>query len=105
MNNKLYVGNLSYDTNEAALRTLFQQAGNIRSVNVVLDRMTNQSRGFAFVEMETPAEALKAIQLCDGQHLDGRTIKVNEARPMELRGSGFGNQRRNDRRSPGNRRY
>ncbi|MCL4505804.1 MAG: RNA-binding protein [Chloroflexi bacterium] len=88
MNNKLYVGNLSYDTGEAKLRELFEKAGAIRSVAIPLDRMTNQPRGFAFVEMETPADALKAIKLCNGQEVDGREIKVNEAKPPEDRGAG-----------------
>jgi RNA recognition motif-containing protein len=88
MNNKLYVGNLSYETTEASLRELFAKSGNIRSVNLIVDRITNQPRGFAFVEMETAAEALKAIQMNDGQDLDGRSLKVNEAKPMENRSSG-----------------
>lgn len=107
MNNKLYVGNLSYNTDEATLRAVFSPAGNIRSISVMMDRMTNQPRGFAFVEMETPAEALKAIQLVNGQEVDGRELKVNEAKPPEQRGNGggFGGNRNNDRRSGGNRRY
>ena len=99
MNNKLYVGNLSYDTNEAKLRELFSPAGTIRAVTIPMDRMTNQPRGFAFVEMESPADALKAIKLCNGQEVDGREIKVNEAKPQEARtGSGGGDRgpRRND---------
>ena len=118
MNNKLYVGNLSYDTTEATLREIFAPAGNIRSISVMMDRMTNQPRGFAFVEMETPAEALKAIQLCNGQEVDGRALKVNEAKPQEARtggggggfgggGGGGGSRGGSDRRSSGggNRRY
>jgi RNA recognition motif-containing protein len=98
MNNKLYVGNLSYDTSEASLRELFSKAGAIRSISIPMDRVTNRPRGFAFVEMETPADALKAIKLCDGQEVDGRTIKVNEARPQEARSGGGGDRgpRRND---------
>jgi RNA recognition motif-containing protein len=88
VNNKLYVGNLSYDTGEAKLRELFGPAGAIRSVTIPTDRLTNQPRGFAFVEMETPADALKAIKLCDGQEVDGRTLKVNEAKPQEARSGG-----------------
>ena len=90
MNNKLYVGNLSYSTDEAALRGLFSQAGTIRTITIPMDRMTNEPRGFAFVEMESPADALKAIQLCNGKELDGRELKVNEAKPMEARTGGFG---------------
>ena len=85
MNKKLYVGNLSYGTNEAALRELFSKAGAIASIAIPLDRVTNTPRGFAFVEMETSAEALKAIQLCNGQEVDGRAIRVNEAKPLEAR--------------------
>ena len=108
MNNKLYVGNLSYDTTEAKLRELFTPAGAIRSVAIPMDRMTNQPRGFAFVEMETPADALKAIKLCNGQMVDGREIKVNEAKPMEARtggggGSSSGGGDRGPRRSTQNR--
>ena len=61
-----------------------------------MDRMTNKPRGFAFVEMESGADALKAIKLCNGQTVDGREIKVNEAKPMENRSSGGGDTRRND---------
>jgi RNA recognition motif-containing protein len=105
VNNKLYVGNLSYSTDEATLREVFSPAGNIRSITVMMDRMTNQPRGFAFVEMETPAEALKLV---NGQEVDGRQLKVNEARPPEQRSNSSygGGSRGNDRRSSGgNRRY
>jgi RNA recognition motif-containing protein len=88
MNNKLYVGNLSYDTNEASLRGLFSEAGTIVSVTIPMDRMTNRPRGFAFVEMGSPADALKAIKLCNGKEIDGREIKVNEAKPQEARTGG-----------------
>jgi len=103
MNNKLYVGNLSYDTNEAKLRELFSKSGNIRSVSVIMDRMTNQPRGFAFVEMETPAEAGKAIQMCNGQEVDGRQLTVNEAKPVENRTNG--NSSNGSRSKSDNRRY
>ncbi|MCL5999104.1 MAG: RNA-binding protein [Chloroflexi bacterium] len=102
MNTKLYVGNLSYDTGEAKLRELFSPAGTIRSVTIPMDRMTNQPRGFAFVEMESPADALKAIKLCNGQEVDGREIKVNEAKPQEARTGGGGGDR-GPRRSNQNR--
>jgi RNA recognition motif-containing protein len=108
VNNKLYVGNLSYSTDEATLREVFSPAGKIRSITVMMDRMTNQPRGFAFVEMETPAEALKAIQLVNGQEVDGRQLRVNEAKPPEQRSSGGGGYssggRKDDRRNS-NRRY
>ncbi|MCX6017857.1 MAG: RNA-binding protein [Chloroflexi bacterium] len=90
MNTKLYVGNLSFNTTEETLREVFAQAGAIRSVSIIKDRDTNQSRGFGFVEMETPADALKAIQMCDGREVDGRALRVNEAKPMEPRAAGGG---------------
>jgi hypothetical protein len=91
VNTKLYVGNLSFNTTEDTLRAVFAQAGAIRSVSIIKDRDTNQSRGFGFVEMETPADALKAIQMCDGREVDGRALRVNEAKPMEPRpAGGFG---------------
>jgi RNA recognition motif-containing protein len=105
VNNKLYVGNLSYSTDEATLREVFSPAGNIRSITVMVDRMTNQPRGFAFVEMETPAEALKAIQLVNGQEVDGRQLKVNEAKPPEQRNNSYGSSNRSNDRRGGNRRY
>lgn len=107
MNNKLYVGNLSYDTTEQDLRELFGQSGNIRSVTIPNDRMTGRPRGFAFVEMETPAEALVAIKACNGKELGGREIKVNEAKPPEARSGGFGwrDNRGRDRGGRNNRRF
>ena len=97
MNNKLYVGNISFETDENTLREFFGKAGAIKSVTIPMDRMTNQPRGFAFVEMASPAEALKAIQLCDGRDLNGRTLRVNEAKPPENRTVSF-DGKRNDRR-------
>jgi RNA recognition motif-containing protein len=90
MNTKLYVGNLSYETTEQDLRDMFSKAGTIRSVTIPSDRMTGQPRGFAFVEMETAAEALVAIKTCNEQMLVGRQIKVNEAKPPEARTGGGG---------------
>lgn len=90
MNTKLYVGNLSFDTTEARLREMFGQAGAIRSVTMPMDRATDRPRGFAFVEMETGADAPNAIKMFDGKEVDGRTIRVNEARPPEQRSGGFG---------------
>jgi RNA recognition motif-containing protein len=77
---RLYVGNLSYQTTQDALRAAFEQAGGkVVDVKIVTDRDTGQPRGFAFVEMSSPAEAQAAITALDGQALDGRTLKVNEA--------------------------
>ncbi len=94
MAKKLYVGGLSYDTTEATLKDTFAQAGTVESAVIIIDKMTNRSKGFGFVEMATDEEAKKAIETFDGKELDGRTIKVNEAKPMEPRapraGGGFG---------------
>ncbi len=85
MNRKLFVGNLAYSTTEEELRELFGKAGTIRAVTIPMDRATERPRGFAFVEMESPVDAQKAITLCHGQVLGGRQINVNEARPPEQR--------------------
>lgn len=91
MQTKLYVGNLAYSTGEAELQTLFSQAGSVKSVSLITDRDTGRSKGFAFVEMETQAEAEKAISMFNGKQLGDRTLTVNIARPREERsGSGFG---------------
>ena len=92
MDVKLYVGNLSYSTTEEELRALFAQAGTVTSVAVIKDRDTGQSKGFAFVEMSTQAEAQKAISQFNGQNLGDRALTVNIARPREERG-GFGGNR------------
>jgi RNA recognition motif-containing protein len=86
---KLYVGNLSYTTTEDDLRTLFAQAGGVASVAVIKDRDTGNSKGFAFVEMNTQAEAQKAVSMLNGFNLGNRELKVNLARPREERSSGF----------------
>src|SRR5690349_7173654 len=90
MGNKLYVGNLPYDTNEDDLRALFAKAGNVAAVNVMRDRETGRARGFAFVEMATDQEAQNAIAQFHEQSFGGRTLTVNEARPMQPRGGGGG---------------
>jgi RNA recognition motif-containing protein len=90
METKIYVGNLSYDTTEDELRTLFAQAGTVSSVALIKDRDTGQSKGFAFVEMSNQSEAEKAIQTFNGYTLANRPLKVNMARPREERGSGGG---------------
>ena len=91
MNKKLYVGNLSFQTSEDELRQAFGQYGTVNSAQMVMDRETGRSRGFAFVEMADGADA--AIQALNGAQLDGRTLTVNEAKPREERprgGSGYG---------------
>ena len=86
MAKKLYVGNLSYQTTDDSLRAAFSEHGEIESVNVVTDRYTGRSRGFAFVEMSTDEEAQAAIGALDGKMVDGREIKVAEAKPQADRG-------------------
>ncbi len=95
MNKKLYVGGLSYDTSEDGLREAFAQAGNVASAIVITDKMSGRSKGFGFVEMATEEEATKAIELWNGKELDGRTLKVDEARPPSEgpRGGGGGRNR------------
>ena len=90
METKIYVGNLSYSTTEDDLRTLFTQAGTVTSVALIKDRDTGQSKGFAFIEMGSQAEAEKAIQTFNGYTLSDRPLKVNLARPKEERGFGGG---------------
>jgi RNA recognition motif-containing protein len=102
----IFVGNLSFDATENALRSMFEEFGTVDRVNLVTDRDTGRARGFGFVEMNNDAEGLKAIAALNGRDLDGRALNVNEARPKENRaggGGGFrgngggGGQRRNDR--------
>jgi len=85
MAKNLYVGNLSYDTSSDRLREVFETYGEVVSANVITDRETGRSRGFGFVEMATQEAADAAIAGLDGQQLDGRTIRVNEARPRQPR--------------------
>jgi RNA recognition motif-containing protein len=87
---KLYVGNLSYDTTEDALRGMFEQHGEVASVAVITDRETGRSKGFGFVEMAEDSAAQAAMDALDGTEVDGRNLKVNEARPREDRGGGRG---------------
>ncbi|HEX5226121.1 MAG TPA: RNA-binding protein [Bryobacteraceae bacterium] len=84
----IFVGNLSYQTTEQELEAAFSSYGTVERTSVVRDRDTGQPRGFAFVEMTNSQEATKAIQELDGRELNGRAIKVNEARPKEDRGGG-----------------
>lgn len=101
MNNKLFVGSLSWGTTEDALRTLFAQVGTVTSATIITDRYSGKSKGFGFVEMATPEEAQKAIAELNGKDLDGRQITVSEAKPREPRENqgGGGNYRRDDRRN------
>ncbi len=79
---KLYIGNLSYQTTDADLRQAFQAHGEVLSARVIIDKMTNRSRGFGFVEMND-ADGQTAIKAMDGASLQGRQLKVNEAKPQE----------------------
>lgn len=105
MATKLYVGNLSYGTSEGDLRQLFEGQGSVTSCSLIMDKFTGKSRGFAFVEMASPADAQKAISALNGHDLDGRALTVNEARPREdrPRGGGFGGGDRGDRGDRGGR--
>lgn len=84
----IYVGNLSYGTNSDDLRQAFEAHGQVSSANVIMDRMTGKSRGFGFVEMPDEQEANAAIEAMNGADLDGRDLKVNEARPRSEAGGG-----------------
>jgi cold-inducible RNA-binding protein len=88
MTQKLYVGNLSYNTSEGALRTLFAEYGEIESVNVITDRETGRPKGFAFVEMATEQAAQAAITGLNGKSVDDREIKVDRAKPQADRDRG-----------------
>jgi cold-inducible RNA-binding protein len=90
MNTKLYVGNLPYETSESDLQTLFEGAGAVSAINIIRDRATGQARGFAFVEMSDTDGARKAISELDRHQLGGRSLTVNEAKPMEPRSNGGG---------------
>jgi RNA recognition motif-containing protein len=88
MNRRLYVGNLSFQTTEQELQDLFQEVGQVETCNLITDKVTGKSRGFGFVQMVTDDEAQKAIDEFDGKEVDGRTLKVNEARPRQERAPG-----------------
>jgi cold-inducible RNA-binding protein len=90
MSTKLYVGNLPYETSESDLQALFESAGGVSTVNIVRDRSTGQPRGFAFVEMNDDDGARRAITEFDRHEFGGRSLTVNEAKPMAPRGNGGG---------------
>ncbi len=85
MATKLYVGGLPYSTSEDQLKDLFAQAGTVASATIIMDKMTGRSKGFGFVEMSSDEEAQSAIEALDKKEYEGRTLTVNEARPMEAR--------------------
>jgi RNA recognition motif-containing protein len=94
MSNKLFVGNLSFNTTENDLQDAFAAFGTVTEANLMMDRMTNRPRGFGFVTMSTPEEAQKAIEGMNGKDVDGRALTVNIARPREERAPGGGGGRR-----------
>lgn len=90
MAKKLFVGGISYETTEQSLKDFFSQAGTVESAVIITDKMSGRSKGFGFVEMSSEEEAKKATEDLNGKELDGRSITVNEARPMEDRPRGGG---------------
>jgi cold-inducible RNA-binding protein len=95
----IYVGNLSYSTSESNLETMFSEFGTVESVRIITDRETGRSKGFGFVDMPDDEEANSAIEALNGREIDGRTLRVNEARPKTEGGGGgrrggFGGSRR-----------
>jgi cold-inducible RNA-binding protein len=101
MSKKLYVGNLSFQTTEADLTSMFEQYGSVESARIITDRDTGRSKGFGFVEMSDDEAAQKAIAQLNGKEVGGRALTVNEARPMERRE--FSSHTRDDRRRRGGR--
>lgn len=101
MATKLFVGSLPYSVNDQQLEEIFSAAGTVVSAKVIIDRDSNRSKGFGFVEMSTEDEAKKAVETINNKEVDGRTITVNEARPQEARpprsGGGFGGGNNNSR--------
>ena len=100
MGNKIYVGNLPFSATSESLNEMFSQFGTVDSAKIVMDRETGRSKGFGFVEMSSGDEAAAAIEKLNGSDLGGRSLVVNEARPMEPRtggGGGFGGGRGGDR--------
>ena len=103
MGRKLFVGNLSFNTDERRLQELFESVGPVDSCNIVRDQMTGRARGFAFVEMSTDDEAQNAITTLNGTQVGGRNLTVNEARPKVAHsggGGGFGGGSSQRRREP-----
>ena len=85
MAKKLFVGGLAYETTEETLRETFAQAGTVESAAVIIDKMSGRSKGFGFVEMSSEEEAQKAVEMFNGKEIEGRSVTVNEARPLEDR--------------------
>jgi RNA recognition motif-containing protein len=107
MSNKLFVGNISFNTTENDLQDAFAAHGTVLEANLMMDRVSGRPRGFGFVTMSTPEEAQKAITALNGKDMDGRSLTVNEAKPREERsggGGGYGAGRR-EYSGGGNNRY
>jgi RNA recognition motif-containing protein len=100
MGQRLYVGNLPYETSESELESLFATVGNVREVRMVRDMATGRARGFAFVEMQSDAEAQAVIEQFHDHDLGGRKLQINEARPRMARADGAGARGRGPRREP-----
>jgi RNA recognition motif-containing protein len=100
MGKKLYVGNLPYSATEDSLKETFSRFGTVESVAIITDRDTGRSKGFGFIELATSQEAAEAIGKMDGAELDGRTIKVSEARPQAPRDSTGSRRGYDSRRGP-----
>lgn len=92
MSTKLYVGNLSFNTTQHDLEEMFGEFGSVQSANIIEDRETGRSRGFAFVEMSSKEEGQNAISTLNGKEIDGRNLTVNEAKPRESNNGGGGNR-------------
>ena len=105
MNNKLFVGNLSFDTTENDLRDTFAEHGTVTETCVIMDRMTNRPRGFGFVTMSTDEEAQKATEALNGKDMGGRALTVNIAKPREERAPGGRGDRREYSGAGAGRRY
>ena len=105
MGSKLYVGGLPYSVTEGSLRELFSAHGTVESANVISDKFTGQSRGFGFVEMSSSGEAQSAIQSLNGTQFEGRSLTVNEAKPMAKRDNFGGGGGRGGDRDGGRNRY
>ena len=85
MAKRLYVGGLPYSTTTESFKSAFAQAGSVESANIIIDRATGRSKGFGFIEMSNDEEAQAAIEMWNGKEFEGRTLTVNEARPLEER--------------------
>jgi cold-inducible RNA-binding protein len=97
MGNKIYVGNLPFSATSESLNEMFAKFGSVDSAKIVMDRDTGRSKGFGFVEMSSADDAAAAIEKLNGSDMGGRSLVVNEARPMEPRTGGFGGGRGGDR--------